>query len=246
MKTPSIIEPIKKIMYQPEEKWYELNQNTYDVGEYLNLLDIKPYQTINITLKEGNFIWNKNYEMPMHTIIRLTGENYKNGGNDNKVTILINEKKGKIYEEEGYIKKTEFCINSRLFIPNYSFFSIQGIDIIEKINDSRPRFPNSMEIGVFNLGGEMGGNPVFSLTFGRFEISSSPFINVQGNCIKGRIIFNYSHFKKNSFAKESEIIIVDTNNGWNGRGSMAEVLKTLSDVEGCKFLTDKKSIIYNE
>ena len=121
-----------------------------------------------------------------------------------------------------------------------------GIDIIEKINDSRPRFPSSEGIGVFNLGGENGANPVFSLTFGCFEISSSPFINVQGNCVKGRIILNYSHFKKNSFAKESEIIIIDTKSGWNGRGSMAEVLKTLTDVQGCKFLTDKKSIIYNE
>ena len=235
-----IIEPVKKIIYQPEEKWYELNQNTYDIGEYLDLLDIKPYQTINIKLKEGNFIWNKNYNMPVHTTIRLTGENYKNGGNDNKVTILINEQRGKIYN------KTDFCINSRLLIPNNSFFSMIGIDIIEKINDPRPRFPNSVEIGVFNLGGEMGGNPVFSLTFGRFEISSSPFINVQGNCVKGRIILNYSHFKKNSFANESEIIIIDTNNGWNGRGSMAEVLKTSTDAQGCKFLTDKKSITYNE
>ena len=240
------IEPVKKITYQPEEKWYELDQNTYDIGEYLDLLNIKHYQTINIKLKEGNFIWNKHYNMPEHATIRLTGENYKNGGNDNKVTILINEQKGKIYEEEGFIKKTDFCINSRLLIPNNSFFSMIGIDIIEKINDSRPRFPSSEGIGVFNLGGEMGANPVFSLTFGCFEISSSPFINVQGNCVKGRIILNYSHFKKNSFAKESEIIIIDTNNGWNGRGSMAEVLKTLTDVQGCKFLTDKKSIIYNE
>ena len=241
-----IIEPVKKIVYQPEEKWYELKQNTYDIGEYLDLLDIKPYQTINITLKEGNFIWNKNYNMPVHAAIRLKGENYKNGGNQNKVTILINEKKGIIYEEKGYIEKTDFRINSRLYIPNNSFFSMTGIDIIEKINDSRPRYPNSSEIGVFNLGGEMGGNPVFSLTFGCFEISSSPFINVQGNCVKGRIILNYSHFKKNSFAKESEITIIDTDSGWNGRGSMAEVLKTLTDAQGCKFLTDKKSIIYNE
>ena len=79
--------------------------------DYLDLLDIKPYQTINITLKEGNFIWNKNYNMPEHATIRLTGENYKNGGNDNKVTILINEQKGKIYEEEGFIKKTDFRLN---------------------------------------------------------------------------------------------------------------------------------------
>ena len=240
------IEPIKKITYQPEEKWYELHQNTYDIGEYLDLLDIKPYQTINITLKEGTFIWNKNYNMPVNTTIRLKGENYINGGNNNKATILMNEQKGKIYEEEGFIKKTDFSLNSRLLIPNNSFFSMIGIDIIEKINDSRPRFPSSEGIGVFNLGGEMGANPVFCLTFGCFEISSSPFINVQGNCIRGRIILNYSHFKKNSFAKESEITIIDTNNGWNGKGSMAEVLKTLTDVQGCKFLTDKKSIIYNE
>ena len=227
-------------MYQPEEKWYELNSNTYDIGEYLCLLDIKPYQKINIKLMEGNFVWNKNYDMPEQTTIKLTGENYKNGGNDNKVTIIINEQKGKIYKEKG------FCINSRLFIPNNSFFSMIGIDIIEKINDSRPRYPNSKEIGVFNLGGEFGGNSVFSLIFGRFEISSSPFINVQGNCVKGRIILNYSHFKKNAFAKESEIIIIDTNYGWNGAGSVAEVLKTLTDAQGCKFLTDKKSIIYHE
>ena len=102
--------PEKTEVYQPEEKWYSLNQNTYDIGEYLNLLNIKPYQTINIKLKEGNFIWNQNYVMPEHTTIRLTGENYKNGGNDNKVTILINEQRTKVYEEKGYIEKTEFCI----------------------------------------------------------------------------------------------------------------------------------------
>ena len=104
------IEPIKKITYQPEEKWYELHPNTHDIGEYLDLLDIKPYQTINITLKEGNFVWNKNYKMPVNATIRLKGENYINGGNNNKVTILINEQKGKIYEEEGYIKKTDFSL----------------------------------------------------------------------------------------------------------------------------------------
>jgi hypothetical protein len=141
--------PDKTVVYQPEEKWYTLEQNTYDIGEYLNLLNIKPYNTINIKLKEGNFVWNKNYSMPVSATIRLTGENYKNGGNDNKVTITMNEQKHKIYEEEGYMKKKEFCINSRLLIPNNSFFSITGIDIIEKINDSRPRYPSSEGIGGF-------------------------------------------------------------------------------------------------
>ena len=70
----------------------------------------------NIKLKEGNFIWNQNYEMPGHTIIRLTGENFKNDGNDNKVTILMNEQRTKVYG------KTECCINSRLLVAGNSFF----------------------------------------------------------------------------------------------------------------------------
>ena len=120
---------------------------------------------------------------------------------------------------------------------------MNGIDIIEKINDSRPGYSSSDEIGLFNLN---GGISEFSLTCGRFEISNSPFINVAGNNVRGRINLNYSHFKKNSFAKESEVIIIDTNNGWNGRGSLAEVFKTLTDVQGCKFITDKSNIIYYE
>ena len=57
---------------------------------------------------------------------------------------------------------------------------------------------------------------------------------------------NYSHFKKNSFANESEIIIIDTNCGWNGRGSLAEVFKTLTDFQGCKLITDNNNIIIYE
>ena len=65
-------------------------------------------------------------------------------------------------------------------------------------------------------------------------------------CVKGRVCFNYSHFTKNPFSKESDIIIIDTNNGWNERGSMVEVLKTLTTLgQGCQFLMDKKSIKYN-
>ena len=63
---------------------------------------------------------------------------------------------------------------------------------------------------------------------------------------KGKVCFNYSHFIKNPFSKESDIIIIDTNNGCNGRGSMVEVLKTLTTLgQGCQFLMDKKSIKYN-
>ena len=169
----------------------------------------------------------------------MVGENYKNGGRENKVTIFINKKYTKLYEGK------EYSLNNRLKICHNCFCSIKGCDIIEKINDSRPRYPSSSEIGVFNLCGTQGSNPIFSLTFGQFEISSSPFINVQGNNIKGRICLNYSYFTKSQFTNDSEVIIIVTNNGWNGKGSMAEVLKTLSHTsQGCKFLLEKKSIVY--
>jgi len=49
------IKPDSVKVYQVEEKSYTLSPNTYDIGTYLNLLKITPYQKINITLKEGNY-----------------------------------------------------------------------------------------------------------------------------------------------------------------------------------------------
>ena len=233
------IKPDSVKVYQVEEKSYTLSPNTYDIGTYLNLLKITPYQKINITLKEGNYTWNENYVTPEHTDIYMIGEKYKNGGEQNVVTILINQKGTQVSEGK------EYAYNSKLQVRN-SFFSITGIDIIEKINDTRVKYGSSESIGVFNLIGSQGSTPVFSLTFGRFEISSSPFINVQGNNVFGKVALNYSHFKKNSFANEKEISIIDTNSGWNGRGSVVNVSKTLITLaEGCKLLT-KDSIIYHD
>ena len=234
------IKPDSITVYQVEERSYTLSPNTHDVGAYLKLLNIKPHQKINITLKEGNYSWNENYCTPEFTTIKMVGEKYKNGGKQNIVTIIINQKNTRVNEDK------EYAVNSKLQVNFNSFFSICGIDIIEKINDSREKYPSSIGIGVFNLIGCPGSSPVFCLIFGQFEISSSPFINVQGNNIRGNIVLNYSHFKKNSFAIEKEISIIDTINGCNGRGSYAEVSKTLTTLsEGCKFLT-KDSIIYHE
>ena len=233
------IQPDSAKVYQIEEKFFTLSPNTYDIGEYLKLLEIKPHQIININLKEGNYTWNENYVTPEFTTIRMTGEKYKNGGKDNVVTILINQKKTKIYEGK------EYSVNSRLQVSSKSYFYMCGIDIIEKINDTREKYYSSVGIGVFNLCGSYSES-TFCLIFGQFEISSSPFINVRGNNVRGKINLNYSHFSRNTLAKESEIIIIDTNSGWNGKGSYADVCKTLITLnQGCKLLT-KDSIIYHD
>ena len=84
----------------------------------MTLLKITPYQEINITLKEGIYTWNEKYSMPNNTIITITGDQYKNGGNDNIVTIIISKKYTKIYENK------EYSLNNRLKInQNWSFFN---------------------------------------------------------------------------------------------------------------------------
>ena len=234
------IQPDSVKEYKIEEKSFTLSPNTYDIGEYLRLLDIKPHQIINIKLKEGNYTWNENYVTPEFSTIKMTGEKYQNGGKKNVVTILINKKHTRTYEGKDY------AVNSRLQVSFKSFFSMIGIDIIEKINDTRNKYSSSEGIGVFNLCGYHGSEPSFCLLFGQFEVSSSPFINVQGNNIRGKINLNYSHFSRNVNATETEIIIIDTNNGWNGKGSYADVSKTLVTLNpGCKLLT-KDSIIYHD
>lgn len=235
-----VIQPDSVTIYQVEEKSFTLSPNTYDVGTYLKLLNIKPFQKINIKLKEGNYVWNENYVTPENTTINMLGDKYKNGGRNNVVSIIINQKNTQVD------KGKDYAVNSRLQVNFNSFFSICGIDIIEKINDTRDKYTSSEGIGVFNLCGCCGSSPTFCLIFGCFEISSSPFINVQGNNIFAKIVLNYSHFKKNSFATENNISIIDTNNGCNGTGSIANVSKfgvTLG--EGCKLLT-KDSIIYHD
>ena len=235
-----VIQPDSVTIYQVEEKSFTLSPDTYDVGTYLKLLNIKPFQKINIKLKEGNYVWNENYVTPENTTIKMVGDKYKNGGRNNVVSIIINQKNTKVYEGKDY------AVNSRLQVNFNSFFYICGIDIIEKINDTRDKYNSSEGIGVFNLCGCNGSSPTFCLIFGCFEISSSPFINVKGNNIFAKIVLNYSHFKKNSFATENNISIIDTNHGWNGTGSIANVSKfgvTLG--EGCKLLT-KDSIIYHD
>ena len=235
-----VIQPDSVTIYQVEEKSFTLSPNTYDVGTYLKLLNIKPFQKINIKLKEGNYVWNENYVTPENTTINMLGDKYKNGGRNNVVSIIINQKNTKV------VYGKDYAVNSRLQVNFNSFFSICGIDIIEKINDTRDKYSSSEGIGVFNLCGCCGSSPTFCLTFGCFEISSSPFINVKGNNIFAKIVLNYSHFKKNSFATENNISIIDTNSGCNGTGSVANVSKfgvTLG--EGCKLLT-KDSIIYHD
>ena len=135
-----VIQPDSVTIYQVEEKSFTLSPNTYDVGTYLKLLNIKPFQKINIKLKEGNYVWNENYVTPENTTIKMVGDKYKNGGRNNVVSIIINQKNTQVD------KGKDYAVNSRLQVNFNSFFSICGIDIIEKINDTRESIHHQKEL----------------------------------------------------------------------------------------------------
>ena len=103
-----LIQPDSITVYQFEEKSFTLSPNTYDIGTYLKLLNIKPFQKINIKLREGNYVWNENYVTPENTTIYMVGDKFQNGGRNNVVSIIINQKNTKVYEGKDY------AVNSRL------------------------------------------------------------------------------------------------------------------------------------
>ena len=200
--------------YTIEEKFYTLSTNFYDIGEYLEKLKIKPYQTISVTIKGGSYRWEKPYTMPHNSNLALTGEGFQNGGKSNKVTILMGEK-------HTFQNGNEQCAkNVRLIVSDSCVAKIQGINIFEKINDNRKLTPNSKDIGIFNV-----CNAKFYLMQGLIEFADSPLINVGGQSI-GTIYFGHTFFERNPMSFNKEVKIVGTQTGWDFAGNKAIVSKS--------------------
>ena len=167
--------------FKAEEFNYELSDKNMDIGERLNKLNIKPYQKIEILLKEGTYTWNKHYIMPKKSYISLYGEDYKDGGINNKVTIMINKES----------IDNEYSTLAKLTISQDSTAEIQGIDFIEQINRTKSIHPHLK--GIIQMNGD-NSRLYFAQT--QTRLSNSPFIHIQGWTL-ARIIFGYSHFYKN-------------------------------------------------
>ena len=217
----SLIPKSEKI-YQIKEKDYELSDSNYDLGNYLSLLNIQPYEIINILIKSGIYKWDKEYSLPKGTKLRMIGENCKNGGKDNKVTIFISEKHSD-YDED---YKKEFSAKNRLNIGDDSIVEITGINFIEKINDLRAVATRSAKVGIFSL---LGRNPIFCLQQCTNEISTSPFINVASSSVGTVFINAHVYFSKNSESQQKEIFVVDTFTAQNSTGNKALVITSIDN-----------------
>ena len=223
--------------FKPEEYNYEYSDKNMDIGELLNKLNIKPYQKINIVLKEGTYTWNTHYIMPRKSYISLIGEGYKDGGTNNIVTIMMNKESNEIRNNVTYSKL------AKLSITQDSTIEIIGIDFIEQINKTKNIDPHLK--GIFQMDGD-NSRLYFAQT--QTSISNSPFIHVQGWTL-ARIIFGYTHFYKNIKSKESKILILSTEKGWGWGGSKAIVTLPSSyfnpsDDINCYFDKENKNIEY--
>ena len=201
-----------KLEFKAEEFNYELSQNNTDIGKILKELNIKPYQRINIELKKGIYEWNEYYVMPEKSYISLVGEECKDGGKDNKVTIIINN------ETECERYGVKYSNPVKLSISEDSTAKIIGIDFIEQIVKTKSNDPRLM--GIIELRGD-NSRLYFAQTI--TQLSNSPFIHIAGWTL-GRIIFGYSHFHKNPKSKEkNKISLLSTARGWGWGGSRAIV-----------------------
>ena len=149
--------------------------------------------------------------MPKKSYISLTGEQYKDGGTNNVVTIMMNKESNEIRYNVTYSKL------AKLSITQDSTAEIIGIDFIEQINKTKSIDPHIK--GIFQLDGD-NSRLYFAQT--QTSISNSPFIHVQGWTL-ARIIFGYTHFYKNIKSKEAKILILSTEKGWGWGGIKAIV-----------------------
>ena len=221
--------------FKAEEFNYDLSETNRDIGTILKELKIKPYQRINITLKEGNYLWNEYYNMPEKSFISLIGEKYQNGGKNNKVSIMIN--KENIVEREG----VQYSNPVKLRISRDSTAEIIGIDFIERIQKTKKNDPGYM--GIFQLSGD-NSRLYFAQTV--TESTNSPFIHIYGWTV-GRILFGHSFFHKSPKSTEQKILILSTETGWGFGGSKAIVSLTNyshTPNEECYFDKENKNIEY--
>ena len=237
---PSLIPKSEKI-YQIKEKNYEFSNANYDIGDYLKLLNIQPYEMIKILIKSGIYKWEKEYTLPEGVKLTMNGQDYKNGGKNNTVTIFMNEKHSD-YDED---LKKEFSAKNRLNIGNDNRVEINGINFIEKINDLRTVATRSINVGIFSL---MGRNPIFSLQQCSNELSTSPFINVAAFTVGTVFINAHVFFSKNIEEQQNEIFIIDANTSWNSRGNKDIVITSKDNThlgEGC-FFKKQDNIEYHD
>lgn len=217
-------EPTSTVIYSIKQRNYTLEPSC-DIGEFINSVGIQPFERIRLTLKSGIYMWEQNVTLPEGSNLEIIGEGGKNGGTENKVSISMTRK------DEYEYKGTKYANNARLIIERDATANIHYVDITEAINDARTKSPRSCQRGVFNLAGD---NSRLLLYQGKFEFTTSPFINVAEWGV-GKVLFGHSFFTRiGADSGVPPIQIISVERGWDFGGTKVFVSCSYTHVgPGC-------------
>ena len=220
------IKEIKGIINGHNKK-YTFDNKTMDFGEYLKLLNVKPYDKVIINIKKGSYNWNELYTMPQYSEISLYGEGPTYSGDTNCVTI-------------NFTKDTEHCFCSakehfsltKLILKKECLFYFNCIDLFENIPPPEKLCKSGFGKSLFILA-EDSSNVYFLRS--NAKLSSSPFINVVGLGIS-KVNLERTKLKKDENSRNSNIIIVGTIAEGGLRGNKVVVNSSFLDKdEFCVF-----------
>ena len=222
--------PISRLLLQAYEKKYILDDESIDIGYFLNKININIYDRIIITLKKGNYFWNEFYHSPEHVFILLINENYDCHCNNHHIKITINKETNPCYCCS-YNKHQSY---TKLMLERDSTVEFRSIDIDEYINDINNLCPGGNAKAIFSLNGD---NSRLYLLESTNYISCSPFINVLYMSI-GKVFFQHTHFMKNKNCRKDKIYVVGAIHGWNSIGK-AFISSSYSTLDNNCFFYDK-------
>ena len=172
-------QPLSMKLIQGYEKRYEISDENIDIGEFLNKIKINKYDRIIISIKNGNYFWNKYYETPESVYILIVGEHFDGGYyyyNLTKNNIKISVKITQLTNPCNARSYNNHLSYTKLKILRDSTVEIIGIDFIECINQIKGNLcPGGSAQSVFSL---FGDNNRLYLCENSISFTCSPFINV--------------------------------------------------------------------
>lgn len=208
-------------------KKYIFSTRTKDFGDYLESLNIQPFDKVIIILKKGSYNWNKLYTMPQYSEISIYGEGPTYLGDVNCVKINFNKD-----TEQCFCSAKEHFSLAKLILKKESLFYFNCVDLYENIPPPEKMCKSGFGKSLFILG-EDNSNIYFCRT--NAKINSSPFINVVGLGVS-KITFERTKVLKDENNNNKNIIIVGTIAEGFLRGNKAVVNSSFFDKdEYCVF-----------
>ena len=201
-------------------KKYIFDKIKMDLGEYLNLLNIKPYDKVIINIKKGSYHWNQLYSMPQYSEISLYGEGPTYSGDENSVTIKINKD-----TEKCFCSAKEHFSLTKLILKKECLFYFNCINLYENIIPPEKLCKSGFGKSLFILA-EDNSNIYFLRS--NAKLNNSPFINVVGLGLS-KINLERMKIKKEENGKNENIIIVATIAEGAVRGNKAIVNSSFLD-----------------